>query len=143
MLMHAVDIFVRWMYHATLETRNLPGEDLALVKAVELGNRLLAPDFTRAVKMYLVNKYTGDNDDRPGPPLDAIVYAYKKLPSNDTVHMLFVDAHVFFRPPSPVRGQHEIEKALTHEFLLAAVRVYAQNKGGWRTSSYLPPDGCL
>jgi hypothetical protein len=135
--MRVVDIFVRWMYYATLETHNLPGEDLALVKAVELGNRLLAPDFTRAVKIYLVNKYTGDGDDRPGPPLDAIVYAYQKLPSNDTVHRLFVDAHVFFRSPSPVPGQREIEKSLPHEFLLAVARVYAQikvNRGPHPTS---------
>jgi hypothetical protein len=143
LLTRAVDIFVRWMYYATLETHNLPGEDLALVKAVELDNRLLAPDFTRAVKMYLVNKYTGDGDDRPGPSLDAIVYAYQKLPSNDTVHMLFVDAHVFFRSPWPVPAQREIEKSLPHEFLLAVACVYAQNKGGWRTSSCLPPDGYL
>jgi hypothetical protein len=143
LLTRAVDIFVRWMYYATLETHNLPGEDLALVKAVELDNRLLAPDFTRAVKMYLVNKYTGDGDDRPGPSLDAIVYAYQKLPPNDTVHMLFVNAHVFFRYPSPVPGQREIERSLPHEFLLAVARVYAQNKGGWWTSSYLPPDGYL
>jgi hypothetical protein len=138
-----VDIFVRWMYYATLETHNWPGEDLALVKAIELGNRLLAPAFTRAVKMYLVDKYTGAGDDRPGPSLDAIVYAYQKLPPNDTVHMLFVNAHVFFRYPSPVPGQREIERSLPHEFLLAVARVYAQNKGGWWTSSYLPPDGYL
>lgn len=131
------------MYHATLETHSRSGEDLALVKAVELGKRLLAPDFTRAVKSYLVNKYTGDGPDRPGPSLEAIVYAYQKLPSNDSVHRLFVDAHVFFQSPSPVPGQREIDKSLPHDFLLAVARVYAQNQGGWRTSSYLSPDGYI
>ena len=98
------------MYHATLETHHLPGEDLALVKAVEVGNRLLAPGFTRVVKSYFVKKYTGDGSDRPGPSLDAIVYAYQKLSSNDTVNRLFVDAHVFFCSLSPVPGQRKISR---------------------------------
>jgi hypothetical protein len=80
------------------------------------------------VKSYLVNKYTSDGPDRPDPSLEAIVYAYQKLPSNDSVHRLFVDDHVFFQSPSPVPGQREIEKSLPHDFLLAVARVYAQIK---------------
>ncbi|KAH7345949.1 hypothetical protein BKA66DRAFT_576754 [Pyrenochaeta sp. MPI-SDFR-AT-0127] len=132
------DIFVNWMY-----TQRLPEDDdewsnglgrgprmigepiLMRVKAMVLGDRILAPVFEREVRHGLIRELV----DERGLCYEPIIYAFANLPSEHPILDLMVDVHCCdFVESGDTKTNGELERRhrLPHEFLLRTMFRYAR-----------------
>ncbi|KAF3034198.1 hypothetical protein E8E11_002033 [Didymella keratinophila] len=127
------DIFVTWLY---TQRMNEPSQseklvnhmiDVVQLRAIVLGNRLLAPGFTEAVQVHIIESHTSR---KKVAPFNVIKYAYRSLRDDSPILEMLADLHVAFyaeKPPFEDRGQPGPDVDLPPN-LLSIMHKYAQKK---------------
>ncbi|KAF1358358.1 hypothetical protein EJ07DRAFT_125033, partial [Lizonia empirigonia] len=138
------DIFVDWLYSKKVpledDYHNKPtgddNRDMIELKAIVLGDRLLAPVFAKAVQRHFVDKHLANwaTSSRmcKAPSFDVIVYAFQILEDGNPILALLVDQHVKDYTVNSssnvlVKGRLPEDK-LPHSFLARVAHRYAQGK---------------
>lgn len=136
----AVDVFVVWLYTQKIAVPSKSGKvdedisDMTEIHAIVLGDRLLAPAFTKAMQRHFVERYA---THIRAPAFTVVTCAYSNLPEDSPILEMLADMHTLFyiERPAPKHAANSaseaidsrhIEHDLPRSFLIRIMHRYAQ-----------------